>query len=150
MKSFRINNMFRLGDWCYNDTVRPCLSKLENYDDVVLSNTKDYYSPLFVVEASLLGFFDSWEKESSKRTFSRNDCTISVIHHPTHYSILIETPIGRLEKTVLYLNEVQSLWFFMTGYELDISPKYNILCEVPEIADIIERMPRSTNNKTNE
>lgn len=151
MKSFRINNMFRLEDWCYNETERPHLVKLENYDDVVLSNTKDnYYRPLFVAEADVLGFFDSWEKESSKYTFSRNDCTISVIHRPIDYCILIETPIGRLEKIVMYLNEVQSLWFFMTGYELDISPKYNHLSEVPIFSDYIAGMPRSTNNKSKE
>lgn len=142
MKSFRINNMFRLGNWCYNETGKPYLVKLENYDDVVLSNTKDNYCPLCVAEAFLLGFFDSWEKESSKYTFSRNDCIISVMHRPIDFCLLIETPIGRLEKIVMYLNEVQNLWYFMTGYELDISPKYNHLNEVPIVSDFIARMPR--------
>lgn len=150
MKSFRINNMFRLGNWCYNETEGLHLVKLENYDDVVLSNTKDNYRPLGIEEATLLGFFDSWEKESSKYTFSRDGCTISVIHNPIDFYIRIETPIGCLGKTVSLLNEVQNLWYFMTGYELDISPKYNNLCEVPIVADMIERMQRSTNNKSKE
>lgn len=144
--------MFRLGNWCCSEKEgRPYLVKLENYDDVVLSNTKDdYYSPLCVAEACLLGFFESWEKESSKYTFSCNDCIISVIHRPIDICILIETPIGRLEKIVMYLNEVQNLWYFMTGYELDISPKYNHLSETPIVSDYIAGMPRPMNNKSKE
>lgn len=138
----RYNNMFRLGNWCYNETGEPYLFKLENYDDVVLSNTKDNYKPLCVAEACLLGFFDSWEKESSKYTFSCNDCTISVIHRPIDFCILIETPLGHLEKKVMFLNDVQNLWYFMTGYELYISPKYNHLSEVPIVSDYIKGMPR--------
>ena len=135
------NDMFRLNNWCRN-TNDPnfSLAKLENYDEVKLANIEYCYEPIFVVEAWCLGFFNSWSQSDDSRCFS---CEYGVIE-------VIRPKAGSLKKEVLYLNEIQNLWYFMTGYELDISPKYNYLSEVPILSDYIAGMPRPMNNKSKE
>lgn len=152
MNIFNSNNdMFRLNNWCRN-TNDPnfSLAKLENYDEVKLANIEYCYEPILVVEAWCLGFFNSWSQSDDSRCFSCEYGVIEVIHQPECFSIVITTKGGSLKKEVLYLNEIQNLWYFMTGYELDISPKYNYLSEVPILSDYIARMPRPMNNKSKE
>lgn len=143
--------MFRLNNWCRN-TNDPnfSLAKLENYDEVKLANIEYCYEPILVVEAWCLGFFNSWSQSDDSRCFSCEYGVIEVIHQPECFSIVITTKGGSLKKEVLYLNEIQNLWYFMTGYELDISPKYNYLSEVPILSDYIAGMPRPMNNKSKE
>lgn len=152
MNIFNSNNdMFRLNNWCRN-TNDPnfSLAKLENYDEVKLANIEYCYEPILVVEAWCLGFFNSWSQSDDSRCFSCEYGVIEVIHQPECFSIVITTKGGSLKKEVLYLNEIQNLWYFMTGYELDISPKYNYLSEVPILSDYIAGMPRPMNNKSKE
>lgn len=145
------NDMFRLNNWCRN-TNDPnfSLAKLENYDEVKLANIEYCYEPILVVEAWCLGFFNSWSQSDDSRCFSCEYGVIEVIHQPECFSIVITTKGGSLKKEVLYLNEIQNLWYFMTGYELDISPKYNYLSEVPILSDYIAGIPRPMNNKSKE
>ena len=145
------NDMFRLNNWCRN-TNDPnfSLAKLENYDEVKLANIEYCYEPILVVEAWCLGFFNSWSQSDDSRCVSCEYGVIEVIHQPECFSIVITTKGGSLKKEVLYLNEIQNLWYFMTGCELDISPKYNYLSEVPILSDYIAGMPRPMNNKSKE